>query len=411
VKILFVVGRHAYGDPARGEGYEHANMLPALRALGHEVVLFESFDRTAYPDFAALNIAFVDAVAREAPHVVLLVLQTYELWTETLDLVRAATDVALVNWGTDDSWKYRPFARFVAPHLDCYATTSEEALAAARRDGHENFVLTQWAANDAALAEPLPAARCRHRVSFVGAAYGNRRRWVAGLARHGVAVECFGHGWANGPVSADEVRRIFRESVVSLNFGDSGLQWRGLVPYRSRQIKARVFEVPGAGGMLLTESAPGLDRYYRIGAEIDTFHDAASLASRIRHYLDHPGERDRVARAGHARTRAEHTYGARLDAVLRAACAARERLRPDAPRQPDVAMADARLAQLVAAYRPTAASRLLRAALARPLSLVWGARRGPRAARRLLWELSWRLFGARTYSAAGLPGRLFYEES
>lgn len=33
MKILCVFGRHAYGDPARGEGYEHANFLPAFAAL------------------------------------------------------------------------------------------------------------------------------------------------------------------------------------------------------------------------------------------------------------------------------------------------------------------------------------------------------------------------------------------
>ena len=37
MKILCVFGRYAYGDPKRGEGYEHANFIPALQALGHEV--------------------------------------------------------------------------------------------------------------------------------------------------------------------------------------------------------------------------------------------------------------------------------------------------------------------------------------------------------------------------------------
>jgi spore maturation protein CgeB len=49
--------------------------------------------------------------------------------------------------------------------------------------------------------------------------------------------------------------------------------------------------------------------------------------------------------------------------------------------------------------------------LAAPLRLVWGPRRGRRAARRLLFELSWRIAGARTYGAAGWPGRMFYRES
>jgi spore maturation protein CgeB len=43
--------------------------------------------------------------------------------------------------------------------------------------------------------------------------------------------------------------------------------------------------------------------------------------------------------------------------------------------------------------------------------LVFGTQRGPRAARRLLFELPWRTVGARTYRASGLVGRLFYRES
>lgn len=42
-------------------------------------------------------------------------------------------------------------------------------------------------------------------------------------------------------------------------------------------------------------------------------------------------------------------------------------------------------------------------------STIWGPVRGSRAARRLVFELSWRLNGTNTYSAAGIPGRMFYE--
>jgi spore maturation protein CgeB len=54
---------------------------------------------------------------------------------------------------------------------------------------------------------------------------------------------------------------------------------------------------------------------------------------------------------------------------------------------------------------------LLKRALTATCSLVWGQTRGARAARRLVFELSWRLAGSCTYSAAGWPGRLFYEVS
>ena len=113
MRILCVFGRHNYGDPARGEGYEYSNFLPALRNLGHEVQLFDSFSRIPYSDFAALNKALLESAESFRPDVVFCVLMGYEVWLETLDLIHA-TGTYLVNWGTDDSWKYDQFSRFVA---------------------------------------------------------------------------------------------------------------------------------------------------------------------------------------------------------------------------------------------------------------------------------------------------------
>ena len=45
-----------------------------------------------------------------------------------------------------------------------------------------------------------------------------------------------------------KIPEIMRQSVISLNFSNSR---------QGRQIKARTFEVPGAGGFLMTETAPG----------------------------------------------------------------------------------------------------------------------------------------------------------
>ncbi len=409
MKALCVFGMHNYGDPARGLGYESANFVPGLRRLGWDVQHVESWDRSRYVDFAELNVALLDAVRRERPDLVFCVLMGYEIWTETLDLIRACSRAPLVNWGTDDSWKYAQFSRHVAPHVDLWASTSAAAIAAASRDGLKNFVPTQWAANRDALSEPLPASECRYAVSFVGSAYGNRRRWVSALRSRGIDVACFGHGWPAGPVAAADIPRIYRESVVTLNFGDSGFHLEGLKLYRSRQIKARVFEVPGAGGCLLTESADGLEHYYEPGTEIAVFGDADGLARLVRHYLDHPQERDAMARQGHARTRREHTYDERFAHLLETT----RHIGADRVDAPDFewSAALAKLERLSALHRNRRALPLLRWALTTPMKLVWGPRRGPRAARRVLYELSWRMAGARTYGALGWPGRLFYRES
>jgi spore maturation protein CgeB len=69
------------------------------------------------------------------------------------------------------------------------------------------------------------------------------------------------------------------------------------------------------------------------------------------------------------------------------------------------------LQNAIGQYRRNGLGHWLRRLVAGPLSAVFGRVRGPRAARRLVYELSWRLAGKTTYCARGLPGRLFYAES
>jgi len=390
VKILCVFGEHQYGDPARGLGTEYAAFIPALRSLGHEVHHFESWNRSRYCDLAELNQRLLEEVEAFRPDVMLTVHMLYELWLETLELIRARGDVATISWTTDDSWKYREVSRFTGPAYHAMTTTYAHVVPRYHADGIREVLLTQWAVAGDWLAEPQPAAACRYPVSFVGAAHGDRRAQIERLRAAGIEVACFGHGWPNGPVAMEAIPRIMRESVVSLNFANS----RG-----DDQIKARTFEVPGAGGFLLTGHVPGIERFFRPGKEIAVFRDFDELVDRLRHYLAHAEERDAIAKAGFERTRREHTYKRRMAEVLDFALAAKAR----APARPPAAS----FGQARTAHRLTPPLRWLRTALVAVCGLFFGPSRGLRVARRLVFEMSWRLAGRHTFSAAGWPGRLF----
>jgi len=406
MKILCVFGQHNYGDPARGLGYEYTNFIPALKNLGHEVLFFELWDRSAYTDFADLNRQFLQAVEREQPDIVLCVTMTTELWIETLQLARQGCRAVFIHWNPDDSWKYKQNSRLLAPAFDVMATTYPSAMHMSLGDGFDNFVLTQWAANSAVMAKPLPATQCTHTVSFVGSAYGNRKEWIAGLKDCGIEVACFGHGWPNGPVAAEQIPEIMRNSVVSLNFGDSGVVMQGAVPTRSRQIKARVFEVLGAGGLLVSEHAEHLEEYFRLGEEIVVFDDIDELTDAIHALRTQPARRDTIAQDGHARCKREHSYEVRFTALLDVAIASRREHRAT-----QVGIDFAAFEDIASRYRVGWMLKFLRGLLLFPCRLIWGRERGARAARRLLFEISWRLLGDKTYRAVGWPGRLFYHES
>lgn len=397
MKLLCVFGKYQYGDSARGVGTEYSSFIPALKKLGHEVVHFESWDRALYSDFSELNRALLETVEREHPDVLLAVPTNYEIWLETLDVIRNRGDVATICWTTDDSWKYKEFSRFIGRSYHAITTTYPSVVCRYIKDGIPNVLLTQWAANSDFLQEPIPATICRYPVSFIGAAHGDRKRRVEELKSHGLEVQCFGHGWPAGPVRSDQMPGIIRESVISLNFANS----KG-----ENQIKARTFEVPGSGGFMLTEGAPGLEKYYHIGGEIVVFNDTKELVEKARYYLENPEERDKIAFAGYQRTKRDHTYDMRMREVLDFALGCRKKW----------ALGDFNRIKTTSGvpferHNTNMLLKLLRGLLLIPCVIIWGPQRGHRAARRVLHEVSWRLFGYSTYSASGLPGRLFYKES
>jgi spore maturation protein CgeB len=400
MKILCVMGEHAYGDPARGEGPEHANFLPALRRLGHQVSFFESLSRKAYDDFSALNRALLRRVQETGPDLVLCVLMQYEVWLETVRIMRNS-GAWVVNWSTDDSWKYPMFSRWIGSEFDLFVTTHPQTVEHYHRDGIGSVCLSQWGANADTLMSPLPAEACRYPVSFVGAAYGNRRAMIARLRGEGIEVACFGHGWPEGPVESKRMGEIIRESRISLNFSDGA---HGRLDPASRQIKARIFEAPGFGGCLLTEETPNLGRYFRLGEEIVTFEGEDEMVEQVKMLLSCHGRRDEIAQRGFERVRRDHTYERRFEEIL-------AELIARAARRSHLSIDWAAFDTVADRHRRGPALQLLRSLLVGVACMIFGKRRGPRAARRLTFELSWRLRGAWTYSAAGWPGRMFYRES
>ena len=394
--ILCALGKHQYGDRSRGLGTEYAAFIPALKNLGHDVRHFDIWDRALYRDFAELNLNLLKTVQNLRPDVLLTVPMHYEIWLETLGAIRSSSRTITVCWTTDDSWKYHEFSRFIGKAYHFITTTYPEILKKYKEDGIHRVMLTQWAANSKFLKEPLKARQCQYPVTFVGAAHGDRKKRINLLKKAGIDVRCFGHGWPEGSVSGNDVPRISRDSVISLNFANA----RGI-----NQIKARTFEVPGSGGFLLTENAANLEKFYMPDKEIDIFSSHADLIDKINFYLRHQEKRDEIALAGFIRTAKEHTYENRFSKILETVKSAKSKVLLDEAS----AARGVQLAGAVLDYRTNALLRMLRNFLLSVCVTIFGPLKGPRAARRMVFEISWRLWGQKTFKASGWPGRMFPE--
>jgi spore maturation protein CgeB len=404
MKILCVFGEHAYGDPARGFSYEFSNFLPALRRMGNEVELFESFDRGIYQNSYDLNKSLIDRVAKLKPDLIFFVIVNYEIWRETLLLVRKSTPCITVCWSTDDSWKFKPVSQHIADCFDFYVTTYGDAMRHAKSIGLTNFRKSQWAADSSSLLEPVCHRDCDFEVTFVGAAYGNRKRRVIELKERGVEVQCFGYGWPSGPISNDFMREVFRKSFINLSFDDSpkvigGLSWR-----YDRQIKARNFEVLGHGGFLLTDALPELDEYLEPGKDFVRFEGIDELAEKIEFYRKYPESRDDVALSGHSCVRMAHTYENRFEPLLKEVCLLREqRIHLDT----DFSM---NLAAVMASDQSTSWQRLIEMLFVCIGRIFGGRAKARKVARRIIFELSWRVCGQQTFTSNSIVSRLFFHD-
>lgn len=81
-------------------------------------------------------------------------------------------------------------------------------------------------------------------------------------------------------------------------------------------VNQRVFDVPAAGGFLLTDAREDLGELFEPGREVVVFRDAEELRELVRRYRDRPAERQAIAARARARVLAEHSYEHRLSTLL-----------------------------------------------------------------------------------------------
>ena len=95
-----------------------------------------------------------------------------------------------------------------------------------------------------------------------------------------------------------ETANIYADSQITLNISLNG------------DLNLRVFEALAAGGFLLTDELgedSGLSRLFEPGRHLDTWRTPGELIEKIRHYLAHPDEAQKIRRQGQAELlRAHH---------------------------------------------------------------------------------------------------------
>jgi len=325
--------RDGYSAKSKGDlhvflAYGLANwesVLPrALTPFG-EVTTFEWHSRgfrcggPSWPDGrSALNVAMLDAFheanRRRPVDAVVGYLSGASTLPATLQAM-ASSGAAIFNFCWDDKLDFpgpmlggqRASPAAIAHAVDLNLTNAPDSIAKYAVHGGLAMFWPEAAHPEVHKPYDLPF---EFDVSFVGARYGWRPRFIEAIRDRGVRVECFGNGWPNGPLSDEDLVKLYSRSRINLGFAGIGHSKKLMC------LKGRDFEAPLSGGLYLTQHNPELRLVYEVGTEIATYTSVDDCAAQIRSLLADPVRAAAMRAAGRARALHDHTYEARWTQVF-----------------------------------------------------------------------------------------------
>lgn len=330
---------------------------PALTEMGHQVIEFQYDWQDTYQKLDPSQPSHADWIAESRPKVTReLVRQIKEaharqpvdlffsyfydgiVFPEAIEEIKSL-GIKTVNWYCNGSYQLH-LVRTLSPHYD-WCLAPEKFRLKDYKAMNARPVYCQEAANPE-FYKPYPFSP-EYDVSFVGQAYGDRPDYIKFLRSSGIDVRVWGMNWSHyllsslprqlwrhyalgagprpttvlpakilgDPLTDTEMVQMYSRSKINLGFSSCGETHRG--GERILQVRLRDFEVPMSGGFYMVEYMEELEEFFDIGKEIVCYTDAHDLADKIKHYLRHDGERERIRAAGHARCLRDHSWRTRLD--------------------------------------------------------------------------------------------------
>ena len=108
-----------------------------------------------------------------------------------------------------------------------------------------------------------------------------------------------------------EMPVIFSQSMINLNITRRGIQ---------SGIPLRAIDIMGSGGFLLSNFQADFLDYFVPGEDFVYYDSKADLLRKVDYYLSHEAERQAIAKNGHDKVAAAHTYRHRVREMLDGLC-------------------------------------------------------------------------------------------
>lgn len=258
--------------------------------------------------------------------------------------------ISTVNWYCNASYQFH-LIKELAPFYD-YCLVPEKF----RIDDYRNIgakpIYCQEAANPN-VYKPYNLPK-QFDVTFIGAQYGDRSKFIRYLLDKRIDVNVWGPGWTslcvprlgkqsiilklkraklilqgkgntlkpilpvskcNDPLDDDEMIKMYSRSKISLGFSKVGNPDQTSNPIK--QVRLRDFEAPMCGAFYLVEYFHELEEFFKPEREIVFFYDENDLLAKVKFYLTHETEREEIRKAGFEKAVNEHSWQKRFQTAFK----------------------------------------------------------------------------------------------
>ncbi len=258
---------------------------------------------------------------------------------ETIDTIKEM-GIVTVNWYCNGAHQLHLVTE-ISPHYDWCLVPEKFRMNDYVQMGAKP-VYSQEAANPH-IYKPYNLKK-EYDVTFIGQSYGNRPDYVQQILQNDISIKVWGKGWEKhidptvnaknklskhfkrllstrqkinlpqqvigGVLTDEEMIKMYSRSKINLGFSVCGETHKNSVPIL--QVRLRDFEIPMSGGFYMVEYMEELEAFYEIGKEIVCYSGVDDLIEKIKYYLRHEPEREKIRKAGYERCQRDHTWHKRF---------------------------------------------------------------------------------------------------
>ena len=295
--LIFVTSKWGYRSRFVGEGFEYINFLYSFKKLVNMIYFVPIENKQKISET-------IRSFKEEKKKIIV-----FSVFQQLKDIPKDYFELSkegfyLANWYTDDDMLFDKFSKHVANLFDLNIITFKPNVKYYKLLGAK-VITSQWAAKT---CYPFLNGRS-YLACFIGRMYGERAILMERLQKEFKDL-IFVHDTRKKILKEPKMIDAYRNSWLAID--DSIASDR-----KNIQIKARVFENPSYGCLVLTKPNTRILKYFKLDKEILFWNNVSELISIIKNFQKNPEKYKKLAYLAYCRVKREHLYEYRFKEIFK----------------------------------------------------------------------------------------------